>query len=336
MVVWSDFKQLSPPSAPSDNEAECFSAAVGATTQRHWVARDFRGYPCLVVEVPTSECSETRLEHLRVQVSIPCEVHASDQITRATLTVLRCTSDVDEHQRLFVSLVDPIVAAIGQPATASKLAQVIQQLVSMFSSLSRPARTTVQGLWGELLVIAGSREPLRLLRAWHATTGDDFDFSEGRWRLEVKTTGGQKRVHTFSLTQLRPVPNTTVHIVSLIVRPAGGGSNIATLVSDIERFLDNEPMLRLKLHTLVVDTLGAEWKDSADRRFDRELAANSLTYYCSESIPQLSGDLPIGVSHVSFVSDLSRTPAAPTPSAASLLEAATPAIRSSRRPPRPK
>jgi hypothetical protein len=331
MTSWADFEKIQVPHAPSGEKTESFCAAIGARGGEHWMARDCHGYPCLIVAAPTEEGGETRLEHLRIQISVPCEIQASDNTVRATLTVLRCTSSIEEHQRLFVSLIDPIIDAIGQPPTSEKLRSVIQQLVAMFSSLSQPARTTVQGLWGELLVVANSRDPSRMLKAWHATTGDDFDFSEGTWRLEVKTSSAQVREHTFRLNQLRAATGTAIRIASLIVRPAGAGAAIATLVGEIETALHNEPILRLKLHRLTVDTLGAEWKDAADCRFDRELAENSLGFYCAESVPQILGELPAGVSHVSFVSNLVSAPLAPSPAEGSLFEAAKPAHRAGRK-----
>jgi hypothetical protein len=329
MPNWAEFQQLKTPVTPSENEPEVFSA-IGDTGQ-HWIARDCRNRPCLMIAVgaPAGQ-SESRLEYLRIQFSIPCEIQSPDGTARSTLTVLRCTSTLEEHQRLFVSLIDNIVAAVGTPATASKLQAVIRHLTAIFSGLTRPARTTIQGLWAELMVITSSRDPARLVRAWHATVSDDFDFSEGPARLEVKSTASHKREHSFTINQLQPPPGSTARIASVIVRPAGGGTNIASLVAEIGDALTSDPMSHLKLHALVTETLGAEWKDAADCRFDRELARSSLAFYDTGSVPQFVGELPIGVSHVSFISDLSRALPASIALAGSLFEAATP-TRSARK-----
>lgn len=330
MPSWTEFQRLPTPAAPTGNDAETFAAA--ANTGQSWLARDYSGSPCLIISVRSpAGRSESRLELLSIQISVPCEIQSPHGASRATLTVLRCTSLVAEHQRLFVSLIDVVIAAIGEPATAAKVHEVIQQLSAMFSSLSRPPRTTVQGLWGELLLIASARDPARLMRAWHATTGDDFDFSEGESRLEAKTTSSHRREHVFTLDQVRPPLGTEARVASMIVRPAGGGTSIAALVADIERVLAGDPTMCMKLHTLVIETLGEQWADSADCRFDLELGASSLAYYCPESIPQLVGALPPGVSRVTFASDLSlATPVSAAP-AGSLFEAAMPAHSAPRR-----
>lgn len=326
MPSWSDFQRLPLPPAASENEPEVFAAAP--TAGQHWLARDHRGCASLMVVAPASTTArrELRLECLQVHFALRCEIRpaARKHANITTLTVLRCTSLIEDHQRLFVSLLDTVIAAVGQPATSAKLHAVIQQLAVIFSSLSQPARTTIQGLWGELLVITLARDTERLFRSWHATVSDDFDFSDGVERIEVKTTSSRKREHMFSLEQLRPPEGTVAQVASLIVRPAGGGVSVADLTAEIETRIDHDLELRLKLHVLIVQTLGVEWAHSAKWRFDRELAAGSLAFFNSASIPQFVEELPLGVSRVSFCSDLSSVPQAASPKRGTLFYLASP------------
>lgn len=295
---------------------------------RHWMARDYRGFPCLVIAVApeTSTHRELRTEYLHVHYFLHCEIHSAlnGSSLLATYTVLRCTSPIERHQQLFVSLLDTIIAAAGSPPTAASLQRVIQSLVAMFSALSLPARTVVQGLWGELLLIACSSNPARMLHAWHATVSDDFDFSEGAERIEVKTTASRKREHVFSLEQLRVPEKSIAQVASLIVRPSGGGARIADLVSEIEERIAGEYELHLKLHSLIVQSLGVEWDRVVELRFDRELAIESLKFFATEAVPQITCDVPDAVSHVSFVSDLSAAKPMGSPRSGSIFAAAQP------------
>lgn len=280
----------------------------------------------VVTPATTAARRELRLECLQVHFALLCEIRstARKRVSVETLTVLRCTSLVEDHQRLFVSLLDTVIAAVGQPAAPAKLHDVIQQLAKIFSSLSQPARSTIQGLWGELLLITLARDTERLLRSWHATVNDDFDFADGAERIEVKTTTSRKREHIFSLEQLRPPEGTVVHVASVIVRPAGGGASVAAIAAEIETQIGRDFELQLKLHALIAQTLGTEWVHSAKCRFDRELAASSLVFFNSESIPQFTGALPLGVSRVSFCSDLSFAVSADSQKRGTLLYAAAP------------
>ncbi len=55
----------------------------------------------------------------------------------------------------------------------------VERLVRLFASLAQPPAGSVQGLWGELLLIAHARDPLVLLRAWHADPLEVHDFING-------------------------------------------------------------------------------------------------------------------------------------------------------------
>src|SRR4029078_3598315 len=96
----------------------------------------------------------------------------------------------------------------------------IATIVELFRSLQAPPRKSVQGLWSELFLIAEARHPTLLLRAWHATPGDRYDFNLGTARLEVKSVAGAVRHHHFSLAQLSPTGGTTALVASLFIERA--------------------------------------------------------------------------------------------------------------------
>lgn len=63
---------------------------------------------------------------------------------------------------------------------------------------------SIQGLWAELFVISIASNPEYLLKAWHSSLNDVYDFNDGIDKIEVKSTSKSHRIHKFSYDQLSP------------------------------------------------------------------------------------------------------------------------------------
>jgi len=154
-------------------------------------------------------------------------------------------------------------------------------------------------------VIAQSNAPAELIRAWHATPEDRYDFNSGSQRIEVKSSSSRTRQHRFALEQLHPPVGTSLLIASVFVERAGGGVSVMNLVDEIRSHIRGQTELLLRLESTVAATLGDNWRAALDERFDRQLGQGSLRFYESAAIPSVDPELPDGVSDVAFKSDLS-------------------------------
>ena len=98
------------------------------------------------------------------------------------------------------------------------------------------------GLYGELLLL-GRLEPiigLASLDAWTGPTGQAHDFRLGDMEIEVKTTRGERRVHSINgASQLEPSPRCRLYIASVQVAAAGAaGTSLAQLIGGLrERYV---------------------------------------------------------------------------------------------------
>jgi hypothetical protein len=184
----------------------------------------------------------------------------------------------------------------------------MDRLVELFRAMEVPRGKTVQGFWAELLLMARSRRPEVLLRAWHSVPEDRYDFSDGPLRIEVKSAVGGVRVHHFSLAQLLPVAGVRVVVASVLVQRAGGGTSVADLLALVRGRAGGTAELLLHADRVTALTLGASWRAALDERFDLEVAERSLRFFDSSAVPAPSPVLPPGVSEVSFRADLSTVP----------------------------
>ena len=114
--------------------------------------------------------------------------------------------------------------------TASELSQAIERIAALFLALERPPTRTVQGFWGELFLIATSKQPVFLVEAWHTQASEHYDFAAGVHRLEVKTSGDRSRNHHFSTKQilLRHMA-THVAVASMFTERGASGPTLGEL-----------------------------------------------------------------------------------------------------------
>jgi hypothetical protein len=199
----------------------------------------------------------------------------------------------------------PLVMMLGREPAPSKIAILIEGFIEIFRALMLPPKKSVQGLWGELFLISRSSNPRMLVGSWHLTSEDRYDFSLGSFRVEVKTAIGRMRQHQFSLEQLYPPTGTQVIIASILLERAGGGTSLEALISKVKESLREKPEIWMHFDRVLALSLGNSFRAALDERFDYELAVQSLAFYDPDVVPKLLPDLPIGVSHVHFRSDLS-------------------------------
>jgi hypothetical protein len=60
----------------------------------------------------------------------------------------------------------------------------------------------------------------------------------------------------------------------------------------------------LQVDRVVSLTLGSNWRQAGNTKFDRELAESSLAFYASSDIPTISTAVPATVSGIHFTSNL--------------------------------
>jgi len=215
---------------------------------------------------------------------------------------------------------------LGPTPTSAAVRRAITGLVELFQALALPAKKSVQGLWAELLLIRYATDPALIAAAWHGTPGEQVDFAAGRQRCEVKSSSTRTRAHYFSLAQLTPPASARLIVASVFVESIGGGLALGGLFEETRALLASDPALLARFDGVFYSTLGNGWSEALDERFDLELARSSLQFFDGTQVPR-PGDIPMPVSDVRFISDLSALSRLPDPelsAAGGLLAAAVP------------
>jgi hypothetical protein len=305
-------RQFEAISRPVDTTSDLrFSAAPVQESPRHRIAIDRHGLPALLIGVIDADVAGPPLvlEHIRMQQGVDCRVTEPDGSTESRrLTIIRCTDDDAVTREYFLRVGGTVLEAIGDAPTSEVVNRTIERLVELFRALAVPPRKSVIGFWAELFVIAYSHDPAVLVRAWHKSPDERFDFGLGDERLEVKAASGRVRRHHFALEQLLPIRGVDVLIASLLIERSSAGPSVRELVESIRAEVASDASRVLHVDTVVGLTLGSAWRAAMDERFDGKAASANLAFFRPDVIPTPPGTMPPGVTEVRFVSDLSSCP----------------------------
>jgi hypothetical protein len=162
----------------------------------------------------------------------------------------------------------------------------------------------VRGLWAELLVIEQSNDPEYLIRSWHVTPEDKYDFNDGEGKIEVKSTASDERSHMFSIGQLNPIGEGGLLIASILVSRIGVGKSIFDLVDSISQKVGKSEII-IKLREIVLSTIGPHIQEVSKIFFDYNKGVQEYLLFDYKQIPSISMDnIPLEVTNVSFRSNL--------------------------------
>jgi len=257
----------------------------------------------------TSHTLDINLELISVLFAKNCKLISSNQEPCQDIyTIIYLKTENTDFQQYFLEVVCIVLEQLPEIPTHNQLKVEIDKLVKLFSRFTRPPRKTIQGLWAELFIIEQAKDPEYLLKSWHASSQDRFDFNDAQDKIEVKSTSSAHRIHRFSLEQLTPNSTSNLLIASVFVVQTGHGKNILDLKKSIIEKVNNLE-LQFRLNDILSQTIGSDFGNMFDLYFDYQQAVDTLQFYDFNDIPSI--DLTLlrsEISNVHFDCDLSRVP----------------------------
>jgi hypothetical protein len=303
--LWDVFVTLPPEPNEFQADGEHFAARVEAFEGLH-VGKDARQRPVLFIEVrDSSQARAVQLQNVWITHSVTVTVDAGEGTRRRmTSSLLGCSSDAASLHRLFLDCVATLIPPTVESRTGAWLTALVNQLVELFIAGNLSGKTQSTGLWGELLTIAVSRNPVRMVEAWHDRLDERFDFSWGCSRLEVKTTTLRDRKHSISFAQANPGPDLEATVVSVTTEPSHGLA-ISTLRQHCIDLMEHRHDLMAKIDRICAEYLGQRWATEMETSYDLEVALGTIAVFDVENIPRLPAPLPCGVVDARFTTVLS-------------------------------
>jgi hypothetical protein len=300
--ILTDFAHLEPATSPNS-----FNAIQLPGLRQDYLGKDQLGAPVFLVADEGEPVYRPVVQHrhLSAAFSMLCSLNVDGAEVVGKFALIRFEGNELELHELFIRCVWAAIADLPASAETPAIEARVNRLLGLFRALARPAGREISGLWAELFCIVASGDVPVAVDRWHTDNSDTFDFSWGQGRLEVKSTVGAFRIHDFSLDQLQPPVGGFGYVASLVLKAANGGAGVLDLAKKVEVQLNGDLRLQAKLWAQVVQSLGADFSEALDRRFDTELAAKQLVLYRMEDVPSVPPPLDARVSYVRFRTDLS-------------------------------
>lgn len=275
-----------------------------------YVALDQRERPALFIpaEGNTEEPSH-RANDVSLELGVECKLYVGDhESVSGQFHVLQCESPDSATTDTFVLLLDALLDRLRSGQVAPNyLTTFFRTLARLFSVRPSPDPTKErQGLWGELLLMRILGGASVWARFWHTDPYKRFDFSSAHRRIEVKTTVGDARVHSFAHRQLFTTGGEQVAIASLLLRENTNGLSLKTLIEEGRNELSSEPAQLAKLEAAARGARMSDLKEPGPS-FDEVDASNNLAWFWAHEAPRFTQSEPPGVSETRYKVDLSFT-----------------------------
>ncbi len=273
----------------------------------HRVGCSNENYPMLFIECSNSEqITDIKLSLFRVMFNRKCSITDIDTKTptEKEFTIIQMVNDNRDMIKYFFQVIGIVLKRLPINPQVKNLKAEITKIIEIFTLPPKFSKEIVRGLWAELLIIEQSSNPDYLIKAWHEQPEERYDFNDSNDKIEVKSTSGDQRTHLFSLEQLNPNKNSKLIIASVFVNPTGIGKSIFDLIDMISVRITNNDCI-LKLHEIVLKTIGLHSEECKQFHFDYTFAVDTLNYYNSTEIPSIDKrNIPPSVTSVHFRSDL--------------------------------
>lgn len=303
--VFKIFKNLK---NESPRDGDSFAIATLPTIKNHKLGISLSGQPIFFIkcdERTKAKSLDTNLEFISVKFNRQCQlINNKGKIEEGIYTIISLKSNSDYLQEYFLKIVFVLINNLSETPLLNDLKIEIENLINLFTKFSKPALKTIQGLWAELLIIEQSKNPDYLIKSWHNSTSDKYDFNDGSDKIEVKSTSKSRRIHNFSLEQLIPNTKSKLIVTSILTIETGTGTSVFDLVQLIEsRIIDQKLIYRI--NEIVASTLGKDFEKSFDIYFDYKFSVDSIQHYESVDIPMINiSSIPSNINNVRFDCDL--------------------------------
>jgi hypothetical protein len=142
------------------------------------------------------------------------------------------------------------------------------------------------GLFGELSIIAASKNKDALVKGWHSSPDATYDFSFDGNRLEVKTSTRPTRLVWLRSSQSLRSVDANLTYLSVFAPIDEGGMTIDELAGNIRTSLS------MTLKSIFDEKLSYYEIATSSHRFDYLTAVNSFRFILSSDIPVPSADDP--------------------------------------------
>ena len=206
--------------------------------------------------------------------------------------------DEDNFLKIFLNICETIILKLGASPKYKNSRDYIFSLKDLFLKFNNQPTKTEIGLWGELATIYFSNNSESLIKSWHVSGKEIFDFNFEKLKIEVKTTKKTVRTHNLKHTQFIRLKKLKGLYLSYLLLETDNWKSCIEL-SDLilaELNSNTREMFIEKLIECVGNSL-----ENFNHRFDLNYSEINLAAYSSEDIDYIEEkSLSSNISNINY------------------------------------
>ena len=228
------------------------------------------------------------------------EIADEKQVSLGYFHVIKCTSDDMSVNRQFERVCLAIFNKACEEITTDTIIDFFQDLQRLFETSSEKDTHTLQiGVYGEMafLKYCFLNGRADIANKWHSDFYNKHDIELSKsLRMEIKTTGSERRIHLFKHNQLVKT-GIDVLVCSIMIEECEVGENIYELMNEVQLQLTNTSTIMLieklkKRCGLSDENTGIICEETG--------VIDSIRIYRAEDVPHLTGLIPPGITNISY------------------------------------
>lgn len=269
-------------------------------SSRVFLSKGLAGTPLVLIEVDSAgpeKIPPIQLENIQITPASSGVVGKSNEVRDYYLLEFKGISS--ELIGIFFEMTSLLPDLLQSERSRLKVHKTVTSVIELFSDEYRERKKSVAGLWGELFVIRESGKPSEFVSAWHSSETERFDFYLPKSVVDVKVSLRGSRTHNVSHAQLESAPSRIAFIASIITQESPTGTSLEDLKDSIIDGL-TDARLKQKVISVIAMTVGTQNVHLLQRRFDEDMARDSLRVFDAKEIPRISGPIPSGVSNLKY------------------------------------
>lgn len=249
------------------------------------------------------------LSNLEIEINKEYSITSGKETIDDNFSLICLKHSVEDYEKvkLFCDILLGFIKTLKFPINSSVIKKDIDNLIEIFQPAKNLSKEYIQGLWTELFLIYKSKDTLRAIDDWHDNANDRYDFGKQKNFIEVKSTLGDERKHTFSLNQVFPQSGDTVIIASFkLTENINDGLSLGELYEFILKKINGSSKSENKLFSVIYPVVTEPNLDAFNQSYDQKSAEQNLKFINLDNIPKLdhSGLSLQGISNIKFTSNL--------------------------------
>ena len=274
--------------------------------ENHRLGKDYNNQPSILFNTKDKDkyVAAYKGENIKIRYNVNCKIYLKKEEIDANYTILTCISEDEKIKEIFLEICEATFANISTNPTTLEIEEKTNSIIDLFKDFPNK-QNNLLGFWGELFLIASSKDIKKTLNAWHNENKEKYDFYDNNIALEVKTTIKRDKKHVFGHDQL--ISSLKDHYIASIMTQYDNskGLSVTDLYNEILK-IEISDELRGKLKRIYFKIIGSTPSEIIDEyKFDYNLAKRNISYYKVSELTKIINKSP-AISKITYTLDLSQ------------------------------